>query len=114
MNQTERPAAIFFAEFLLPLRYANVRRGVAYLERQKRPSYWSGIASRTGGMERFSVCPDARALLASLGAYWAGRHEANLVQLLPHLEKMRQELMGAGRPAEPAEERLPDFIYPLF
>jgi hypothetical protein len=117
MNPTEnRSAAVFFAELLLPLRYANLRRGVVYLNRDhRRQSYWSEVASRTGGMERLSshAC-GVPALLALLGSYWARRNEQNLQQLLPHLEALCQELIGAPRVDRQAEGQVTEFIYPLF
>jgi hypothetical protein len=109
-------AAIFFAELLLPLRYTNLRRGIAYLYRgQRRQSYWGEVASRTGGMERLSSAGcDATALLSSLGGYWVLRHESNLLQLLPHLERLGQELAGTASTKDQAADQLTEFRYPLF
>jgi hypothetical protein len=117
MNSTKhRAAAIFFAELLLPLRLANLRRGVAYLDRgPRRESYWGEVLSRAGGLERHShsAC-DAATLLASLGSYWARRNEPDLLQLLPHLEALRKELTGAARVDDQARQELTEFNYPLF
>jgi hypothetical protein len=117
MNSTEiRSAAAFFAELLLPLRHANVRRGVAYLDRDpRRQGYWCDIASRTGGMERLSgAACDPAALLGRLGSYWGQRNEVDLLQLLPHLERLREELIGTVRGGDQAPQPVTDFIYPLF
>jgi hypothetical protein len=115
MNSTEGPAAIFFAELLLPLHHANSRRGVVYLDRgQRRQSYWSAVQSRTGGLERLpgSAC-DAPALLVLLGNYWKARNAVNLPQLLPHLNALHQNLIGVER-ADEQDGRLTEFVYPLF
>jgi hypothetical protein len=116
MNSTDdRAAAIFFAEFLLPLAQANARKGVGYLDRGgRRPSYWQPVATRTGGLERLSSqgCGPS-ALLQRLGDYWAHGKEPELPQLLPPLEALRLELTDPDRPQEP-EGRLSDFVYPIF
>src|SRR6516225_9587453 len=87
MNSIERRlAATFFADLLLPLRHANLRRGIRYLDRSsKPPGYWGDIVSRTGGLERLSksAC-DASVLLRLLGIYWQQNREPYLAQLLPH------------------------------
>jgi hypothetical protein len=115
MNPTEtRAAAVFFAEFLLPLHYANARRNMTYIDRRGcGQSRWDAVASRTGGMEQVcgAAC-DARALLASLADYWAERKDTNLLQLLPHLEALLRDLNGGSRPDE--QEGVSDFVYPLF
>jgi hypothetical protein len=107
-------AAIFFAELLLPLRHANLRSNIAYLDRgRKRESYWSGIATRTGGIERLSSTGcNAAVLLGLLGSYWERSNERNLLQLLPHLERLRQELGSVASMSDQAEQ-LTEFIYPL-
>jgi hypothetical protein len=117
MSSTEnQSAAIFFADLLLPLRHANLRRGVAYLDRgPRRESYWGEVASRTGGIERLSASAcDAAALLGSLGNYWVRRNEPSMLQLLPYLEALRQELTGAARADHQATQQLEEFNYPLF
>jgi hypothetical protein len=117
MKPTEnRSAEVFFAELLLPLHYANSRRGIVYLDRDRqRQSHWCAVASRTGGMERLesSAC-GMPALLALLESYWARRNEGSLLQLLPHLEALSQELTGAKREDDQAEAKLTEFIYPLW
>jgi hypothetical protein len=117
LSSTEgRAAAIFFAEFLLPLAQANSRKGVVYLDRGggRLSSYWQAVATRTGGLERLSgqsCCPSA--LLRRLGDYWACREEPDLPQLLPHLEALRRELTDPAH-SEPPDYRLNDFVYPMF
>jgi hypothetical protein len=117
MKPTEnRSAEVFFAELLLPLHYANARRGIVYLDRDRqRPSHWGAVASRTGGMERLqsSAC-GMPGLLALLESYWARRNEGSLLQLLPDLQALGRELTGAKRVEDQAEEKLTDFIYPLW
>jgi hypothetical protein len=52
---------------------------------------------------------DPTALLAQLGSYWTQRNEPDLLQLLPHLERLREELVGTARrddPDPPANDRL--------
>jgi hypothetical protein len=115
-STNNRPAEIFFAELLLPLRYLKLRHGTAFLDRgQRRQSYWSEVSSRTGGMERLPKgAYDAAALLRLLEGYWTRRNEASLLKLLPHLERLRADLASGG-PMEPqTTKRLLDFVYPLF
>jgi hypothetical protein len=117
MSSTEnRSAAVFFAEMLLPLRHANARRGVAYLDRgRRRQGYWSDVASRTGGMERLSgAACDPTALLGQLGSYWTQRNEPDLLQVLPHLERLREELVGTAQGDDQIRQPVTDFVYPLF
>ena len=116
MNPTEPgSAAVFFADLILPLRFANVRRGVNYLDRgPRRPSYWGEVISRTGGMECFSgsTC-EAAALLGLLGDYWRRQNEPSLRQLLPHLEALRENLTRVERTDKKDEQPLTEFVYPL-
>lgn len=115
MNPTEKKAAeLLFAEWLLPLRNANARRRIHYLDGEaRRGSYWSAIASRTGGMERLPAC-DAAALLSMLEQYWTEGKESDLLKLLPALQGLQRELTGGAQEAEQAEEQLTEFVYPLF
>jgi hypothetical protein len=115
MSSTENAAAIFFADLLLPLHYARLRRGAAYLDRgSRRASYWAPVSSRTGGMERLSAEGyDAAALLALVGKFWETRKETDLLRLALYLETLCRELSGSVR-AEQAPDRVPDFIYPMF
>ena len=115
MNPTENKAAdVLFAEWLLPLRHANLRRRISYLDCEpRRESYWCGIASRTGGIERLST-RSALALLALWAEYLTQRNDADLLQLLPALKALQQELTGAARGTEQAEQRLTEFVYPLY
>jgi hypothetical protein len=116
MKPTEdKSAEVVFADWLLPLAYANRRRRITYLDRgSRRQSYWSAVKSRTGGMERLSgAACDAAAMLAWVGDYWARTNEPALTKLLPYLEKLRQRLTG-GPSSDPQEQRLTEFVYPLF
>jgi hypothetical protein len=117
MNSIERRlAATFFADLLLPLRHANLRRGIRYLDRSsKPPGYWGDIVSRTGGLERLSksAC-DASVLLRLLGIYWQQNREPYLAQLLPHLERLREDLIKAGISSGPSGPEPTEFVYPLF
>jgi hypothetical protein len=117
MNSIEhQSAALFYANLLLPLRYANLRRGVNYLYRgSPRQSYWGVVTSRTGGMQQLSgKCSDAVALLELLGRYWAQRDEADLLQLLPHLMQLHRQLTGETDPGDTAEPQLTEFTYPVW
>jgi hypothetical protein len=117
MNSIEHQlAAAFFANLLLPLRRANLRRGICYLNRaSKQPSYWGEVVSRTGGLERLSnsAC-DASVLLSLLGSYWQRNREPDLPQLLPDLERLRQDLVDGGISNKPSEPEPTEFVYPLF
>ena len=116
MPTDDTRAEAMFADWLLPLGYANRRRGIAYLERgPRRQSYWAPVISRTGGLERLSGagCEPA-AMLASLGDYWKRTNEPSLPKLLPSLEELRQQLAGATPTKNPEEQGLTEFVYPLF
>jgi hypothetical protein len=115
MNSTENKASIFFADVLLPLHYANLRRGVAYLDRNRqRASYWSDIASRTGGMQRLSdPSADFSSVLGLLGKYWEQRNESTLLRLLPLIATFRQDLIAIPASDQDAQP-LTEFVYPLF
>ena len=109
-------AAELFADVLLPLAYANRRRGVAYLDRgPRRQTYWTGIVSRTGGLQRLSgsAC-DGTAVLALLGEYWERTNPLNLSKLLPSLEELRKQLTAGTPSSDPEQPRLTEFVYPLF
>jgi hypothetical protein len=110
------PAALFYAGWLLPLRYANLRRGVNYLSHgSPRQSYWGAVTSRTGGMEQLSgESSDTLALLELLGRYWAQRDEADLLQLLPHLMQLHRQLAGETKRADTVEPQLTEFTYPVW
>jgi hypothetical protein len=112
----QRLAAVFYADLLLPLKRAYLRRDVDCPDRRlKRPSYWSAVASRTGGLQRLaeSDC-NASALLGLLGSYWEQNREIFFPQLLPHLELLRRDLMEAQLSIRPSEPELTEFMYPLF
>lgn len=116
MNLIENtPAAVFFADLLFPLRNANLQSGTTYLDRgSPRNSYWDKIISRTGGVELLplSSC-DLPALLGLLGSYWTRRSELHLMQLLPHLELLSQEVVAVVRPNDALEPPITEFVYPL-
>jgi hypothetical protein len=114
MNPIDETAAIFFADLILPLRRANVRRGIGYLDRgPARSSYWTAATSRTGGLQKLpgTGC-DVATVLGMLGQYWEQRNERHLLQLLPHLQALQRAL--ATPTPERIEPRLTDFVYPLF
>lgn len=116
MSSTDDQAAAgFFAEYLLPLKRANERRGVHYFTTgadKAKDSYWEPIASRNGGIRSLdAVACDGAALIKQLGDYWTERNQAQLTRLLPALETLRQ---GASKPAGDDQQAvLTDFIYPL-
>jgi hypothetical protein len=115
MTSTEhRSAEMFFAELLLPLSRANMRRGIHYLDRgPQRDSYWGAVVSRTGGTERLSIRnADVSALFELLDNYWARHNEEDLRQLLPALAQLRQaQLAGTIENSEP---QLPEHAYPMW
>jgi hypothetical protein len=108
-------AAIFFADLLLPLRRAQMRRGSAYLDcGPRRESYWSPIASRTGGIEQLSASQCSfSAALALLEKYWSERNERDLLQLVSHLDRLYRDLT-APEVRHESDPTPPDFVYPLF
>ena len=109
------PARSFFAELLLPLKHANMRKNVRYLNCAPKDSYWEEVASRTGGLERLSAAScTGSALLESLGRYWLTRNDANLPKLLLYLIALRQEIVESRPVEEQKEPRLTEFVYPLF
>ena len=118
MSSTDpQAAAVFHADLLLPLQRANLRKGVSYLDRgPPRASYWRAIASRTGGVEQLPDACDVSVLLERLRDYWVRQNEPALLVLLPHLEKLHQELTGgAGRTEQGAVDApLTEFVYPMF
>ena len=117
MNSTERVSArSFVAELLLPLKRANMRNNIRYVNCDARKStHWEPVVSRTGGMERLSLINNSGpALLASLEQYWRSNNDVNLPKLLPYLLALRQQIIET-RPVESDKEpRLSEFVYPLF
>jgi hypothetical protein len=92
-----------------------MRRGSAYLDRgPRRESYWSPIASRTGGIEQLSASQCSfTGVLALLEKYWRLRNERDLLQLVAHLKRLHGE-MQALPAQEDAGRAVPEFVYPLF
>jgi hypothetical protein len=120
MNKTERvDPRSFFADFLIPLRYANVRKNINYLDRSRpKDTYWGAIESRTGGLEwRSATDVDSSKLIESLGHYWRRQNDPNLPKLVPYIIALREMITRQlqeqpnrdDREASPAE-----FVYPLF
>ena len=117
MNSTDQvPARSFVAELLLPLKRANMRKNIFYLNRDARKSsHWEPVVSRTGGMERLSLIKSSGpALLASLEQYWRRNNDVNLPKLLPYLLALRQQIIEMGVVKNEKEPRLSEFVYPLF
>jgi hypothetical protein len=110
------PAKSFFADLLLPLKYANTRRNVHYFVLvASQPSYWQPVISRTGGLEKLSATGSrGSALLELLGKYWNTQNDSNLPKLLPYLVTLRQELVESLPPGDEPEPRLTEFVYPIF
>ena len=107
----------FFANYLLPLSRANQREGVAYFPRSYDASlatYWEDVATRTGGVARVAAADgDPEALLDQLGATWDAQGDERLARLVPQLKTLRAAL-AAGDPVAAEDEKVPDFVYPLF
>lgn len=116
MNPTDSSEeAAFFANWLLPLRQANLRRGVGYLERKGGDdSYWGPVVSRSGGLQSLAAdSSDASALLEALDRYWSQTNEQSLRRLTPELRKLLR-----GQPSRPPDGRdeavVAEFVYPLY
>lgn len=109
-------AKCFFADLLLPLRNANLRKNVHYLARTApHTTCWSKVVSRTGGLEKLSASTsNASALFERLGQYWASQNEGNLTKLLPYLVTLRQEMTGSQPQSADQEPKLTEFVYPMF
>jgi hypothetical protein len=112
----EGPAKFFFADLLLPLKQANVRRNLHYLSRTaKSGSYWETVVSRTGGLERLTAASSTgSALLGLLGQYWVKQTDKNLPKLLPYLVALRREIVESHPVEDNQELRLSEFVYPIF
>jgi hypothetical protein len=115
-----REAGNFFAEWLLPLKHARLRRGQHYFHGApdaQVPSYWQAPASRSGGLQH---CPlqeaDASALLAALVPHWLAEGDADLAMLAVALESLRQQLTQQADAASTEDRpRSPSYsAYPLF
>jgi len=90
----ECPPRHFFADLLLPLKRANMRKGVYYLRLLQGESSWGNIASRTNGLEKLSIARGgAVGILELLGQYWATQDDRNLPKLIPELLALRQKIM---------------------
>jgi hypothetical protein len=117
MSRTDPiPPEYFFAELLLPLRRATLRKGIHFLKLTDEPeSYWAPVASRTGGLEKLSAAEcDGGRLLDRLERYWTARGDAYLPKLVPHLSALRLELLDTRTAEAAAEPRLGNFVYPIF
>ena len=117
MSQTDRvPAKFFFADLLLPLKHANTRRNVTYLNRTARAgSYWGTVVSRTGGLEKLTAASSGgSALLELLRQYWVKQNDKNLPKLIPYLVELRREIVESPPVQDNREPRLSEFVYPIF
>ncbi len=116
MNPTDaNPEAVFFADWLLPLSQANLRRRVAYLKREgDAESFWEPVVSRGGGVQR--LAPDARdvpALLSALDQYWERADTTGLRRLTPELRKLTRAMAKAA--SVPRDDGVvAEFVYPLY
>ena len=113
-------AESFFAEWLLPLKHARLRRGQHYFQvvpDAKAPTYWQPPESRSGGLQRCSLAEaDASALLAALAPHWLAEGDADLAMLSDALESLRQHLTREADAAPSSDKpRSPSYsAYPLF
>jgi hypothetical protein len=119
-EDSHREAKNFFADWLLPLKHARLRRGQRYFQTKPDPataSYWQPPTSRSSGLQR---CPlaeaDASALLAALPQHWLAEGDADLAMLSDALESLRQQLTRDADSAAPTDRpRSPSYsAYPLF
>jgi hypothetical protein len=117
MSQTDgEPARSFFADLLMPLRHANHRRHVSYLDDgPQEETYWRRVTSRTGGLQKLSAadCGGA-ALIELLAPYWAAQSDLYLPKLLPRLQELRCDVLASRSDQHAEEARLPEFVYVLF
>ena len=115
-----REAQSFFAEWLLPLKHARLRRGQHYFQSvpdATAPSYWQSPESRSGGLQRCSLAEaDASALLAALAPHWLAQGDADLAMLSEALESLRQQLSRQADCVSSSDKpRSPSYsAYPLF
>jgi hypothetical protein len=116
MNRTERvDAKSFFADFLLPLKRANMQKNIQYLDHVRpRDSYWGKTVSRTNGLEQLSTIGDATSLFEALGTFWEMQNDRNLCKLLPYLLVLRVEISGSISADDERETPPVEFVYPLF
>ncbi len=116
MHRTERvDARSFFADFLLPLKRANMRKNIQYLDRVRpRDSYWETTVSRTNGLEQLPTIRGATSLLEVLGTYWEMQNDRNLSKLLPYLLALRVEISESLSADDERETPPVEFVYPLF
>jgi hypothetical protein len=110
------PEKVFFADLLLPLKHANTRRNMLYLNRTaKGGSYWEPVVSRTGGLEKLTAASSGgSALLELLGQYWVKLNDKNLPKLIPYLVELRREIVESHPAKDDEEPRLSEFVYPIF
>jgi hypothetical protein len=110
------PGRSFFADLLLPLKYANTRRNVHYFSRiAPQAACWQPVISRTGGLQKLSASSSrGLALLELLGEYWVSQKDSNLPKLLPYLVTLRRELVESLPAGDEQEPRLTEFVYPIF
>ena len=108
----------FFANFVVPLKRLNARRGVRYFERAadaSRDSYWEDVSTRTGGLQQLPAgSGDAAALLDLLTAHWGATGDEALTRLAPHLKALQSALSEEPRPPAEEEAEVSDFVYPLY
>ncbi|MGM9485733.1 hypothetical protein [Ideonella sp. YS5] len=115
-----REAQSFFAEWLLPLKHARLRRGQHYFQivpANTAPTYWQTPESRSGGLQRCSLAEaDASALLAALAPHWLAQGDADLAMLSDALESLRQQLTREADSVPSSDKpRSPSYsAYPLF
>ena len=116
MNPTDaNPEAVFFADWLLPLSQANLRRRVAYLKREDdAESYWEPVVSRGDGLQHLTpnACR-APALLGALDQYWERTDATGLRRLTPELRKLTRE-MASGPSGKRDDGVVAEFVYPLY
>ena len=119
-DKGRREARNFFAEWLLPLKHARLRRHQHYFQAMpdsQAQSYWQAPASRAGGLQRCALTEaDASALLAALSPHWLAQGDADLAMLADALESLRQQLAQEADPTTSMDRpRAPSYsAYPLF
>lgn len=116
MSSTDEEAALeFFANYLLPLHYANLQAGRRYLlTDQAQPSYWTKVASRIGGQRQVAAAAcSVASLIDELGCYWAMQREPDLSPLLPELKSLHERLTNRRANERTEGPSLPEFVYPL-
>lgn len=110
------PETVFF-DVLVPLKQANLRRGISYFALgpdTQRQTYWEAVATRTSGMTRVPAARPEADLLNGLATHWSEHGETLLMRALPALRQLQRMILDARSTQSEAPQAVSHFIYPLF